>query len=287
MATFMKWNLVALLLFALKSGFLHSARDKAVIVALAPDAHMHSFLASAFLCIFLAPFALIESQHIGVPLSSNWPKPFNSSGQFARAFAEARAFFFGCMVLGVAGFSAPSSIVELAEALADELGRGRRCKLMRGSCINCTINKSNGNSPLGPLVNGPLCSWDIKVKSSLSARKSCSIVTLAYPLGDSRVSCMSRLCTHLSWMSFDISLHWSNAKPRRCSAHCNKISFEVSALILGSPAASFNVCCSTVKVVGFSFKLCCTSESLLVHLLGGTQTIEPLSWMPAIRSIRA
>ena len=98
-----------------------------MIVALAPDAHMHSFLASAFLCIFLAPFALIESPTYWGARVIKLTKALNSSGQFARAFAEARAFFFGRRVLGVDGFGAPSSTVELAEALADELGIGRRC----------------------------------------------------------------------------------------------------------------------------------------------------------------
>ena len=150
--------------------------------------------------------------------------------------------------------------------------------LILGSCASCPINRSKGSSPLGSLTKGPLCSCAIIVNNSRSARRTCSICTFEYPGGASLVSCINNDCTHLSWTSFEINLHWSsNAKPRRCKAHCIRSSFDVSALIFGSPADNFSVCCSTVKVVGFSLSDCCTSASLFVHLLGGIQTIDPLS----------
>ena len=248
-----------------------------------PFLHLPSLVSSAH------PLLMLKAQQIGFPLSSNWWYPFSSSGQFAFAFAEAFAFFLGFPSLGgpPGVFLAPSSTEPLAVDREVLVGNGKRCMLILGSCASCPINMSKGSSPLGPLTKGPLCSCAMRVNSSRSARRTCSICTFEYPGGASLVSCINSDCTHLSWTSFEINLHWSNAKPRRCRAHCIKSSFEVSALIFGSPADNFNVCCSTVKVVGFSLSDCCTSASLFVHLLGGIQTIDPLSKIPATKSISA
>ena len=245
------------------------------------------FLQRPFFVSSWHPLLMLKAQHIGLLLSSNCLYPFSSSGHFALALDEALAFFFGCKFRVGGALFAPSSTDDAAVVRPAAWGKGKRCILILGSVVSLDIRRSNGSSPFGPFKKGPLCSCAITVNSSLSARKICSMLTLAYPLGASLVSCMRSMFTQRSWMSFEINLHWSKASPRLCNAHCIKSSFDVSAFNFGLAVLSFNVCCSNVNVVGFSFKVCCTSASLFVHLLGGTHMIDPLSKIPAMMSTNA
>ena len=76
---------------------------------------------------------MLKDQQIGLPFSSNWLNPFNSSGQFALALAEALAFFLGFTGRGGPCLVAPSSTGALAADFEDPLGKGSMCILMRGS----------------------------------------------------------------------------------------------------------------------------------------------------------
>ena len=77
---------------ALKSGFLHSARHQAVVVALALDTNVHAFLASAILGFLLTPFALVESPTYRSTLVIKLAKTFELIRAIGTSFGRSARF---------------------------------------------------------------------------------------------------------------------------------------------------------------------------------------------------
>ena len=76
-------------------------------------------------------------------------------------------------------------------------------------------------------------------------------------------------------------------RPRRWSAHWNCKSVEVSATNCSVGGASFTICCSKERIIGFSLRLFWTSLSLLLHLLVAIQVMQFVSLTCATRSTKA